>query len=244
MPIISVRGLKKNFGNLEVLRGINLSIVEGEKLVIIGPSGSGKSTLLRCLNQLEEATAGTIEFAGVELTDKKANLPKVRESIGMVFQNFNLFPHKNVTENITMALLRVKKMDRDEAEQRALTLLDKVGLSDKARNYPQQLSGGQQQRVAIARALAMQPQVMLFDEPTSALDPEMVGEVLEVMRSLTREGMTLIFVTHEMKFAQEVGDRVIFMDDGLIVEEGIPSQIFTNPANPRTRSFLTRVMSN
>jgi len=242
MPIISVRGLKKSFGNLEVLRGINLSIAEGEKLVIIGPSGSGKSTLLRCLNQLEEATAGTIEFAGVDLTDKAANLPKIRESIGMVFQNFNLFPHKNVTENITMALLKVKKMDRDTAEQRALALLDKVGLSDKARNYPQQLSGGQQQRVAIARALAMQPQVMLFDEPTSALDPEMVGEVLEVMRSLTREGMTLIFVTHEMKFAQEVGDRVIFMDDGLIVEEGLPSQIFTNPTNPRTRSFLTRVM--
>jgi ABC-type polar amino acid transport system ATPase subunit len=242
MPIISVRGLKKSFGNLEVLRGINLSIAEGEKLVIIGPSGSGKSTLLRCLNQLEEATAGTIEFAGVDLTDKTANLPKIRESIGMVFQNFNLFPHKNVTENITMALLKVKKMDRDTAEQRALALLDKVGLSDKARNYPQQLSGGQQQRVAIARALAMQPQVMLFDEPTSALDPEMVGEVLEVMRSLTREGMTLIFVTHEMKFAQEVGDRVIFMDDGLIVEEGLPSQIFTNPTNPRTRSFLTRVM--
>ena len=242
MPIITIRGLKKNFGRLEVLRGINLSVAEGEKLVIIGPSGSGKSTLLRCLNQLEEATAGTIEFAGVQLTDKKTNLPKARESIGMVFQNFNLFPHKNATENITMALLRVKKMDRNEAERRALALLDKVGLSDKARTYPQQLSGGQQQRVAIARALAMQPQVMLFDEPTSALDPEMVGEVLEVMRGLTREGMTLIFVTHEMKFAQEVGDRVIFMDDGLIVEEGIPSQIFTKPANPRTRSFLTRVM--
>jgi polar amino acid transport system ATP-binding protein len=242
MPIITIRSLKKNFGHLEVLRGINLSVKEGEKLVIIGPSGSGKSTLLRCLNQLEEATGGTIEFAGLEITDKKTNLPKIRESIGMVFQNFNLFPHKNATENITMALLKVKKMDRNEAERRALALLDKVGLSDKALNYPQQLSGGQQQRVAIARALAMQPQVMLFDEPTSALDPEMVGEVLEVMRGLTREGMTLIFVTHEMKFAQEVGDRVIFMDEGLIVEEGIPSQIFTNPANARTRSFLARVM--
>jgi polar amino acid transport system ATP-binding protein len=242
MALIEVNGLKKNFGHLEVLRGINLSVAEGEKLVIIGPSGSGKSTLLRCLNQLEEATAGTIEFAGVQLTDTKTNLPKIRESIGMVFQNFNLFPHKNATENITMALLSVKKMDRDAAEQRALTLLDKVGLSDKAQNYPQQLSGGQQQRVAIARALAMQPQVMLFDEPTSALDPEMVGEVLEVMRGLTREGMTLIFVTHEMKFAQEVGDRVIFMDEGLIVEEGKPSQIFINPASSRTRSFLTRVM--
>jgi polar amino acid transport system ATP-binding protein len=244
MAIIKVKGLKKNFGHLEVLRGIDLSVAEGEKLVIIGPSGSGKSTLLRCLNQLEEATAGTIEFAGVELTNKKTNLPKARESIGMVFQNFNLFPHRNATDNITMALLKVKRMSRGEAEQRALALLDKVGLSDKARNYPQQLSGGQQQRVAIARALAMQPQVMLFDEPTSALDPEMVGEVLEVMRDLTREGMTLIFVTHEMKFAQEVGDRVIFMDEGLIVEENIPSQIFTNPANPRTRSFLSRVMNN
>jgi polar amino acid transport system ATP-binding protein len=242
VAIIRVRGLKKNFGRLEVLRGINLEVKEEEKLVIIGPSGSGKSTLLRCLNQLEEATAGTIEFAGVELTDKKTDLPKIRESIGMVFQNFNLFPHKNVTDNITMAMLRVKKMDKNEAEQRALALLDKVGLSDKARNYPQQLSGGQQQRVAIARALAMQPQVMLFDEPTSALDPEMVGEVLQVMRDLTKEGMTLIFVTHEMKFAQDVSDHVIFMDEGVIVEEGVPSQIFTNPSNPRTRSFLSRVM--
>lgn len=242
MAIIRVRGLHKNFGHLEVLRGIDLDVAEGEKLVIIGPSGSGKSTMLRCLNQLEEATAGTIEFDGIELTARKTNLPKVREHIGMVFQSFNLFPHKNATENITMALLKVKRMDKHEAERRALALLEKVGLSDKATNYPQELSGGQQQRVAIARALAMQPRVMLFDEPTSALDPEMVGEVLEVMRDLTREGMTLIFVTHEMKFAQEVGDRVIFMDEGLIVEEGLPSQIFTNPANPRTRSFLARVM--
>jgi polar amino acid transport system ATP-binding protein len=244
MNIIKTRGLKKNFGRLEVLRGINLDVAEGEKLVIIGPSGSGKSTLLRCLNQLEDATGGSIEFDGVMLTDRKTNLPKARESIGMVFQSFNLFPHKNATENITMALLRVKNMNRNEAEQRALALLDKVGLSDKARNYPQQLSGGQQQRVAIARALAMQPKVMLFDEPTSALDPEMVGEVLAVMRGLTREGMTLIFVTHEMKFAQEVGDRVIFMDEGLIIEENTPAKIFTNPTNPRTRSFLDRVIQH
>jgi polar amino acid transport system ATP-binding protein len=244
MNIIKTRGLKKNFGRLEVLRGINLDVAEGEKLVIIGPSGSGKSTLLRCLNQLEDATGGSIEFDGVMLTDRKTNLPKARESIGMVFQSFNLFPHKNATENITMALLRVKNMNRNEAEQRALALLDKVGLSDKARNYPQQLSGGQQQRVAIARALAMQPKVMLFDEPTSALDPEMVGEVLAVMRGLTREGMTLIFVTHEMKFAQEVGDRVIFMDEGLIIEENTPAKIFTNPTNPRTRSVLDRVIQH
>jgi len=242
MAIIRVRGLHKSFGHLEVLRGIDLDVAEGEKLVIIGPSGSGKSTLLRCLNQLEEATAGTIEFDGIELTARKTNLPKAREHIGMVFQSFNLFPHKNATENITMALLKVKRMDKHESERRALALLEKVGLSDKASSYPQELSGGQQQRVAIARALAMQPRVMLFDEPTSALDPEMVGEVLEVMRGLTREGMTLIFVTHEMKFAQEVGDRVIFMDEGLIVEEDTPSQIFTNPANARTRSFLSRVM--
>ncbi len=242
MTIIKVRGLHKSFGHLEVLRGIDLDVAEGEKLVIIGPSGSGKSTLLRCLNQLEEATAGSIEFDGTELTARKTDLPKVREHIGMVFQSFNLFPHKNATENITIALLKVKGMEKHEAERRALALLDKVGLSDKAGSYPQELSGGQQQRVAIARALAMQPRVMLFDEPTSALDPEMVGEVLEVMRGLTREGMTLIFVTHEMKFAQEVGDRVIFMDEGLIVEEDIPSQIFTNPTNARTRSFLSRVM--
>ena len=244
MAIIRVRGLKKSFGHLDVLRGIDLDVAEGEKLVIIGPSGSGKSTLLRCLNQLEEATEGSIEFQGVMLTDRKANLPQARASIGMVFQSFNLFPHMNATQNITLALLKVKKMKSEEAKQRALALLDKVGLSDKARNYPQQLSGGQQQRVAIARALAMQPKVMLFDEPTSALDPEMVGEVLAVMRDLTREGMTLLFVTHEMKFAYEVGDRVIFMDDGLIVEEDTPAQIFTNPANPRTRTFLARVMQH
>lgn len=242
MAIIKVRNLKKRFGKLEVLRGINLDVAEGEKLVVIGPSGSGKSTLLRCLNMLETPTEGSIEFQGVELTDKKTDLPKVREAIGMVFQSFNLFPHKNVTENITLALTKVKRMKEEDAIKVAHSLLEKVGLSDKVNAYPAQLSGGQQQRVAIARALAMQPKVMLFDEPTSALDPEMVGEVLEVMRELAREGMTMVIVTHEMKFAQEVGDRVIFMDEGLIVEEGAPEEIFTNPKNPRTRTFLTRVM--
>ncbi len=243
MAIIRVRKLEKSFGNLKVLRGIDLDVEEGEKLVIIGPSGSGKSTLLRCLNLLEEPTGGSIEFAGVNITDPKVDLPKIREEIGMVFQSFNLFPHKNVTENIIMAPMIVKKMQESEAKKIALNLLEKVGLSDKANNYPAELSGGQQQRVAIARALAMQPKVMLFDEPTSALDPEMVGEVLQVMGDLAKEGMTMVVVTHEMKFAQEIGDRVIFMDEGMIVEEGPPQQIFTEPVNPRTRSFLTRVMA-
>ncbi len=243
MAIIRVRKLEKSFGKLEVLRGIDLDVEEKEKLVIIGPSGSGKSTLLRCLNLLEEPTGGSIEFAGVNITDPRADLPKIREEIGMVFQSFNLFPHKNVTENIIMAPMIVKKMQESEAKKIALNLLEKVGLSDKANNYPAELSGGQQQRVAIARALAMQPKVMLFDEPTSALDPEMVGEVLEVMGDLANEGMTMVVVTHEMKFAQEIGDRVIFMDKGMIVEEGPPQRIFTEPANPRTRSFLTRVMT-
>jgi len=243
MAIIKVRNLEKSFGKLKVLRGINLDVEEGEKLVIIGPSGSGKSTLLRCLNLLEEPTGGTIEFAGVNITDPQVDLPKIREEIGMVFQSFNLFPHKNVTENITLAPIIVKKMDPAAAREIALNLLEKVGLSDKADSYPAELSGGQQQRVAIARALAMQPKVMLFDEPTSALDPEMVGEVLQVMGDLAKEGMTMVVVTHEMKFAQEIGDRVIFMDEGMIVEEGPPQQIFTEPANPRTRSFLTRVMT-
>jgi len=243
MAIIRVRKLEKSFGNLKVLRGIDLDVEEGEKLVIIGPSGSGKSTLLRCLNLLEEPTGGSIEFAGIDITDPKVDLPKIREEIGMVFQSFNLFPHKNVTENITMAPIIVKKMNPSKAREIALSLLEKVGLSDKADSYPAELSGGQQQRVAIARALAMQPKVMLFDEPTSALDPEMVGEVLQVMGDLAKEGMTMVVVTHEMKFAQEIGDRVIFMDEGMIVEEGPPQQIFTEPVNPRTRSFLTRVMA-
>ncbi|MFY9140027.1 MAG: amino acid ABC transporter ATP-binding protein [Thermacetogeniaceae bacterium] len=243
MAIIRVRKLEKSFGKLEVLRGIDLDVEEKEKLVIIGPSGSGKSTLLRCLNLLEEPTGGSIEFAGIDITDPKVDLPKIREEIGMVFQSFNLFPHKNVTENITMAPIIVKKMNPSKAREIALSLLEKVGLSDKADSYPAELSGGQQQRVAIARALAMQPKVMLFDEPTSALDPEMVGEVLQVMGDLAKEGMTMVVVTHEMKFAQEIGDRVIFMDEGMIVEEGPPQQIFTEPVNPRTRSFLTRVMA-
>jgi len=243
MAIIRVRKLEKSFGNLKVLRGIDLDVEEKEKLVIIGPSGSGKSTLLRCLNLLEEPTGGSIEFAGIDITDPKVDLPKIREQIGMVFQSFNLFPHKNVTENIIMAPMIVKKMQESEAKEIAFNLLEKVGLSDKANNYPAELSGGQQQRVAIARALAMQPKVMLFDEPTSALDPEMVGEVLQVMGDLAKEGMTMVVVTHEMKFAQEIGDRVIFMDEGMIVEEGPPQQIFTEPANPRTRTFLTRVMT-
>lgn len=242
MAIIRVRNLKKRFGKLEVLRGIDLDVAEGERLVVIGPSGSGKSTLLRCLNMLEVPSEGSIEFQGIELTDKKTDLPKVREAIGMVFQSFNLFPHKNVTENITLALTKVKGMKEEDAVKVAHSLLEKVGLSDKVNAYPAQLSGGQQQRVAIARALAMQPKVMLFDEPTSALDPEMVGEVLEVMRELAREGMTMVIVTHEMKFAQEVGDRVIFMDEGLIVEEGPPEEIFASPKNPRTRAFLARVI--
>jgi glutamine transport system ATP-binding protein len=241
MAIIKVNNLKKSFGQLDVLRGIDLSVDEGEKLVIIGPSGSGKSTLLRCLNFLEEPTSGSIEFAGVMLTDPETNLPQIREEIGMVFQSFNLFPHKNVTENITRAPLIVKKYGQSRSRDIALGLLAKVGLSDKADSYPAELSGGQQQRVAIARALAMQPRVMLFDEPTSALDPEMVGDVLEVMKDLAKDGMTMVVVTHEMKFAQEIGDRVIFMDEGLIVEEGTPHQIFTEPSNPRTRLFLTRV---
>lgn len=242
VSIIRVRNLKKSFGKLEVLRGIDLDVAEGEKLVIIGPSGSGKSTLLRCLNLLEEPTEGTVEFSDIELTDKKTNLSKVREAIGMVFQSFNLFPHKNVLENVTLAPIKVKKMPPEEARELALSILARVGLSDKAYNYPHQLSGGQQQRVAIARALAMQPIVMLFDEPTSSLDPEMVGEVLEAMEDLARDGMTMVVVTHEMRFAKDVGDRVIFMDEGLIVEEGKPEQIFTAPGNPRTRSFLARVM--
>jgi ABC-type polar amino acid transport system ATPase subunit len=243
MAIIKVRNLVKSFGKLKVLQGIDLDVEEKEKLVIIGPSGSGKSTLLRCLNLLEEPTGGSIEFAGVNITDQQADLPKIREEIGMVFQSFNLFPHKKVIENITMAPLIVKEMQESEAREIALNLLEKVGLSDKANSYPAELSGGQQQRVAIARALAMQPKVMLFDEPTSALDPEMVGEVLQVMGDLAKEGMTMVVVTHEMKFAQEIGDRVIFMDEGMILEEGPPQQIFTEPASPRTRSFLTRVMA-
>ncbi|MBE3580624.1 MAG: amino acid ABC transporter ATP-binding protein [Thermoanaerobacteraceae bacterium] len=240
--MIRVRGLRKRFGRLEVLRGIDCDVAPGEVVVIIGPSGSGKSTFLRCLNMLEEPTEGSIIIDGTELTSPSTNLNLVRQKVGMVFQSFNLFPHKNVLENIALAPIVVKRLDRERAEELAYELLRKVGLEDKARAYPDQLSGGQQQRVAIARALAMQPAVMLFDEPTSALDPEMVGEVLEVMRDLARDGMTMMVVTHEMGFAREVGHRVMFMDEGRIVEEGPPYKVFNRPENPRTQAFLSKIL--
>ena len=239
---VKVTGLCKDFGDLKVLKGIDLEITEGEVVCLIGPSGSGKSTFLRCLNRLEESTAGTIEVDGYEISDKKLNINKVRENIGMVFQSFNLFAHKTVKQNIMLAPVDLKKMTKVEAEQRAMELLTRVGLQDKADAYPHQLSGGQQQRVAIARALAMNPDIRLFYEPTSALDPEMVGEVLQVMRELANDGMTMIVVTHEMGFARDVADRVIFMSDGVIVEEGSPEEIFANPKNPRTRDFLGCVL--
>ena len=224
---IVVRNLKKNFGRLEVLKDINLEIGEGEVVCLIGPSGSGKSTFLRCLNRLEDITGGLVMVDGHAMSDKKINLNKIRENIGMVFQHFNLFPHLTVMENITIAPVELKKMTKAEAREKAMELLDKVGLADKADAYPAQLSGGQKQRVAIARALAMNPDIMLFDEPTSALDPEMVGEVLEVMKQLAADGMTMVVVTHEMGFAREVADRVIFMDGGYIVEEGTPEEVLT-----------------
>ncbi len=239
---VKVTGLYKNFGDLEVIKGIDLEISEGEVVCLIGPSGSGKSTILRCLNRLEESSAGTIEVDGFEISNKKININKVRENIGMVFQQFNLFSHKTVKQNIMFAPVELKKMTVHQAEEKALQLLQRVGLSDKADAYPHQLSGGQQQRVAIARALAMNPDIMLFDEPTSALDPEMVGEVLQVMKELAQEGMTMVVVTHEMGFARDVADRVIFMSDGVIVEEGTPEEIFTNPKNPRTKEFLSCVL--
>lgn len=239
---VKVTGLYKNFGDLEVIKGIDLEISEGEVVCLIGPSGSGKSTILRCLNRLEESTAGTIEVDGFEISNPKININKVRENIGMVFQQFNLFAHKTVKQNIMFAPVELKKMAVKEAEQKAMELLKRVDLADKADAYPHQLSGGQQQRVAIARALAMNPDIMLFDEPTSALDPEMVGEVLQVMKELAREGMTMVVVTHEMGFARDVADRVIFMSDGVIVEEGTPDEIFTNPTNPRTKEFLSCVL--
>lgn len=240
--MIKVKDLKKRFGKLEVLKGINVEIKNGEVVVVIGPSGSGKSTFLRCINQLEEATEGEILIDGVNLLDKSTNINEVRQEVGMVFQLFNLFPHKTVLENIMLAPRIVRNTDRDEAGKIALQLLERVGLKDKANVYPNTLSGGQRQRVAIARALAMRPKVMLFDEPTSALDPEMVGEVLEVMKNLAKEGMTMVVVTHEMGFAREVGDRVLFMDEGYIVEEGNPIDIFTNPQNERTKAFLNKVL--
>ena len=242
MVKVSVKGLEKSFGELEVLRGVDLDVSEGEVVSVIGPSGSGKSTFLRCINALETPTSGTIEVDGMTVTKRHADINKIRENIGMVFQQFNLFPHLTVLENITMAPIDRKRMTKDEADAKANELLARVGLSEKANAYPKQLSGGQQQRVAIARALAMRPDLMLFDEPTSALDPEMVGEVLAVMKQLAAEGMTMIVVTHEMGFAREVSDRVIFMDGGVIVEEGSPERIFGNPTERRTIDFLNKVL--
>lgn len=239
--MISIKNIHKKFGKLHVLKGIDLEIKEKEVVVIIGPSGSGKSTLLRCINYLEEPTEGDVTVDGIPL-NVEANINKVREEVGMVFQRFNLFPHMTALENITLAPSQVRKMSRAEADKLGTELLVKVGLSDKANNYPEQLSGGQQQRVAIARALAMRPKVMLFDEPTSALDPEMIKEVLDVMKTLANEGMTMVVVTHEMGFAREVGDRVIFMDEGRIVEEGLPDNIFTNAKEERTQAFLSKIL--
>lgn len=240
--MIKVENLHKYFGKLEVLKGIDYEINEKEVVCVIGPSGSGKSTFLRCLNLLEEVTDGAIYIEGVKINDPKTNINDIRTEVGMVFQQFNLFPHMTVLDNITMAPMQIRKMKKADAEKSALDLLDKVGLRAKADSYPQQLSGGQQQRVAIARALAMKPKIMLFDEPTSALDPEMVNEVLDVMKDLAKEGMTMVVVTHEMGFAREVGDRVLFMDGGYIVEEGHPDDVFGNPQNDRTKAFLGKVL--
>ncbi len=239
---IQVKNLVKKFGHLEVLRGITTNIYEGEVVCVIGPSGSGKSTFLRCINRLENITNGDIYADGYHINDKKININKVRENIGMVFQHFNLFANMNVLRNLMLAPVDLKKASKEDARERALKLLEIVGLSDKAESYPSQLSGGQKQRVAIARALAMSPDIMLFDEPTSALDPEMVGEVLAVMKKLAKDGMTMVVVTHEMGFAREVADRVLFMDEGVIVEEGTPDEIFSNPKNPRTIDFLNKVL--
>ncbi len=239
---ISVKNLKKNFGSLEVLKDINIEVTEGEVVVLIGPSGSGKSTLLRCLNQLEKATSGKIVIDGYDVTDKHTDINKVRENIGMVFQHFNLFNHLNVLKNMTLAPVHLKTLSKEEAKSKAMQLLDRVGLADRAEAYPSQLSGGQKQRVAIARALEMNPDIMLFDEPTSALDPEMVGEVLAVMKELARDGMTMIVVTHEIGFAREVASRVIFMEGGYIVEEGTPEEVLDNPKEPRTIDFLSKVL--
>ena len=239
---VHVEHLKKSFGDLEVLKDINIDITEGEVVTVIGPSGSGKSTFLRCLNRLETLTGGKVLVNGFDLGDKKVNINKVRENIGMVFQHFNLFPNMSVIENIMLAPVELKIKTKDEARSEGMKLLERVGLVEKADVYPQQLSGGQKQRVAIARALAMNPSVMLFDEPTSALDPEMVGEVLNVMKELAQNGMTMICVTHEMGFAREVADRVVFMDGGLIIEEGTPEQVLKNPQQERTKSFLNKVL--
>ncbi len=242
--IISVKDLEKHFdeGKLKALRGVSAEIKRGEVVVVIGPSGSGKSTFLRCLNLLEEPTHGTVTVEGVNITDPKVNINKHREKMGMVFQHFNLFPHMTILKNMTLAPRQLLKKSKAEAEEKAMSLLKRVGLADRANAYPSQLSGGQKQRIAIVRALCMEPQVMLFDEPTSALDPEMVGEVLDVMKQLAHEGMTMVVVTHEMGFAREVADRVIFMDEGKIIEEGTPEEIFNNPQQARTQDFLRKVL--
>ncbi|MFA6942201.1 MAG: amino acid ABC transporter ATP-binding protein [Clostridiaceae bacterium] len=240
--MINVKGLHKKFGDIHVLKGIDTEIKQGEVVVVIGPSGSGKSTFLRCLNLLEEPTDGEIIFEGVSITDKKNDIDKQRQKMGMVFQQFNLFPHMSVLDNITLAPIKCKNMSKEAVEKIAFELLHRINLEDKANSYPRQLSGGQKQRIAIARALAMSPDVMLFDEPTSALDPEMVGEVLEFMKELVKDGMTMVIVTHEMGFAKEVADRVMFMDEGIISEEGTPEEIFNNPQNLRTKEFLSKVL--
>ncbi len=242
--MISVQNLKKHYndGAIKALNGVNLEVEKGEVIVIIGPSGCGKSTLLRSLNLLEIPTDGTIYFEETNITNKKANINLHRQKVGMVFQHFNLFPHMTILDNMTIAPVKLRKISKQKAEEKAMELLKIVGLDDRANTYPNQLSGGQKQRVAIVRALCMEPEVMLFDEPTSALDPEMIGEVLDVMRSLAAQGMTMLIVTHEMRFAREVADRVIFMDEGLVVEEGTPEEIFDNPQNERTKSFLSKVL--
>lgn len=244
MVLLEIKGLKKNFGELKVLKDINMSIEEGEVLVLIGPSGSGKSTFLRCLNLLESLTEGEIIFNGENILDKKFDVKKYRQSVGMCFQKFNLFPFMSVIDNITFAPCLIKKKSKDEAKKKGMELLEKVGLASKADVYPTTLSGGQQQRVAIARALAMEPKMMLFDEPTSALDPELVGDVLNVMRDLAKEGMTMAVVTHEMGFARDVADRAIFMDGGYVIEDSSPEEMFTNPKNERTKVFLSRILNS
>ena len=241
--MITIKDLHKSFGDHEVLKGIDLEIEKGEILVIIGPSGSGKSTILRCMNLLETPTSGDIIFEGKSLVDKNTNIDEVRQNIGMVFQHFNLFTHKTILENVTLAPITLKKMSKEEAEKKAEVLLKRVGLYDKKDTYPAQLSGGQKQRIAIARALAMEPDMMLFDEPTSALDPEMVKEVLEVIKELAQDGMTMAIVTHEMGFAKEVADRVIFVDEGKIIEDNTPEEVFNNPTHERTKEFFAKVLS-
>jgi polar amino acid transport system ATP-binding protein len=240
--VIKVEKLQKAFGDREVLRGVDININKGDVVVVIGPSGSGKSTFLRCLNLLEEPTGGKIFFNGTDITDAKTNINLHRQKMGMVFQQFNLFPHMTILKNMTIAPIKLLKLSKEDAEKRAMDLLGRVGLADRSNAYPSQLSGGQKQRVAIVRALAMQPEVMLFDEPTSALDPEMVGEVLEVMKELAKSGMTMVVVTHEMGFAKEVADRVIFIDEGVIMEDATPEEFFNNPKSPRLKDFLSKVL--